>query len=267
MARQCIRGAPSRSAWRAGHGFKTDDPLARSMSILDAARRLQKACAGLDLGVPYVYDPLDYAWDAHATYAERYGAGRKRVLLVGKNPGPHGMGQTGVPFGDVQYVRDWMGIRAPPRQPARLHPKRPITGFETKRREPSGSRLYGWAQERFGPAERFFSGHYIVNYCPLLFFDEAGKNLTPPQLGKRRMEEVYAVCDEHLADVIAAAQPEFVVGIGAFAQDRARLVVDRSGARAKVGTILHPSPASPLANKGWAPQAEAQLRALGVPLP
>ena len=234
------------------------------MSMLEAARRLQAACARLDLGVPYVYDPLAYAWDAHAEYASRYGAGRKRVLLVGMNPGPHGMGQTGVPFGDVRYVRDWMGIQAPPRQPARLHPKRPVTGFETKRREPSGSRLYGWAQERYGTAERFFAQHYVVNYCPLLFFDEDGRNLTPPQLGKARMEEVYAACDAHLAHAIRAAAPEFVVGIGAFAEERARLVVERHGLSAKVGTILHPSPASPLANKGWAPQAEAQLRALGV---
>lgn len=234
------------------------------MSLLAVARKLRDACDGLDLGVPYVYNPLTYAWDAHAQYCERYGAGRKRVLLVGMNPGPHGMAQTGVPFGDVRYVREWMGIAAPPRQPARVHPKRPITGFETTRREPSGSRLYGWAQGRYQTADRFFAEFFIVNYCPLLFFDEAGKNLTPPQLGTRKMEDVQAACDEHLAGVLRALQPEFVVGVGAFAQARAKLVVEASGAAAKVGTILHPSPASPAANRGWAPQAEAQLRALGV---
>jgi single-strand selective monofunctional uracil DNA glycosylase len=31
--------------------------------------------------------------------------------------------------------------------------------------------------------------------------------------------------------------------------------------------IPHPSPASPAANRGWAPQAEAALRAIGVALP
>lgn len=239
-------------------------PVGRRVSLLAVARQLRDACDQLDLGVPYVYNPLAYAWEAHAQYCERFGAGRKRALLVGMNPGPHGMAQTGVPFGDVRYVRDWMGIAAPPRQPTRIHPKRPITGFETRRREPSGSRLYGWAQERYQTAERFFDEFFIVNYCPLLFFDEEGKNLTPPHLGKRRMEEVHAACDRHLAGVLRALQPEFLIGIGAFAQERARLVAQAVGSSARVGSILHPSPASPAANRGWAPQAEAQLRSLGV---
>lgn len=237
------------------------------MSLVGAARTLRDACDKLDIGVPYVYNPLAYAWDAHAEFCERYGGGGKRALLVGMNPGPHGMAQTGVPFGDVPFVRDWMGICNPPAQPARVHPKRPVTGFETRRREPSGSRLYGWAQARYGSAERFFSEFFIVNYCPLLFFDDAGKNLTPPQLGKRRMEEVHAVCDEHLAAALRALDPDHLIGIGAFATERARLVAEGIGSRARVGTILHPSPASPAANRGWAPQAEAQLRALGILVP
>lgn len=242
-------------------------PLSRQVELLEAARRLRDACDALELGVPYVYNPLAYAWDAHRQYCERFGGGRKRALLVGMNPGPHGMGQTGVPFGDVRFVRSWMGIHAPPTQPVRMHPKRPVTGFETRRREPSGSRLYGWAQERYGSAERFFSEFFIVNYCPLLFFDESGKNLTPPQIGKRRMEEVHARCDEHLAAVMRALAPELVIGIGAFAMERARLVAGLAGSDVRVGSILHPSPASPAANRGWAPQAEAQLLALGVPAP
>lgn len=237
------------------------------MSLLAAARTLRDACDRLDLDVPYVYNPLAYAWAPHAEYVERFGSGSPRALLVGMNPGPHGMAQTGVPFGDVGFVREWMGIRAAPAQPARVHPKRPITGFATRRREPSGSRLYGWAQARYGAPERFFADFFVVNYCPLLFFDEAGRNLTPPQLGKRRMEELYAACDAQLEAVVRSLRPERVIGVGAFAEARARLVVERMGSAVTVGSILHPSPASPLANKGWAPQAEAQLRALGVVLP
>jgi len=234
------------------------------VSVLAAAKRLGERCDGLALDVPYVYNPLDYAWDAHALYCERFGRGTRRALLVGMNPGPHGMAQTGVPFGDVVFVRDWMGIHALIRQPARLHPKRPITGFATKRREPSGSRLYGWAQERFGTAERFFGEFFVVNYCPLLFFDAEGKNLTPPQLGRARVEAVEKVCDDHLAEVVRALRPEFVVGVGGFAREKAEIAVATAGSSAKVGTVLHPSPASPAANRGWARQAEEQLRALGV---
>lgn len=234
------------------------------MSLLAAARALRDACDSLETGVPYVYNPLRYAWNGHAAYLDRYGAKPRRTVLVGMNPGPHGMAQTGVPFGDVTIVRDWMGIIATHEQPANPHPKRRIDGFACTRREPSGSRLYGWARERYGSAEAFFGEFFLVNHCPLLFFDEAGKNLTPPQLGRRKMEEIYALCDEHLAAVVQTLRPQFVVGVGAYATERAQLVVDKTGHPAKVGTVLHPSPASPAANKGWAPQAEAQLRALGV---
>jgi single-strand selective monofunctional uracil DNA glycosylase len=238
------------------------------VSLLDAARELRDALADARVPrAPYVYQPLAYAWDAHARYARAYGAGRKRVLLVGMNPGPWGMGQTGVPFGDVVYVRDWMRVTGELAPPARLHPKRPVLGFASKRREPSGSRLYGWAQARFGDAGAFFRDHYVVNYCPLLFYDEAGRNLTPDKLPG--LEAVEDACDRHLAAAIRASRAELVVGVGAYAEGKARAVVERAGLAddVRVGRILHPSPASPAANKGWAAQAEAQLRALGAKLP
>ncbi|HUR69346.1 MAG TPA: uracil-DNA glycosylase family protein [Candidatus Thermoplasmatota archaeon] len=231
------------------------------MSVLEAAKTLRDRCDALDHLAPYVYNPLRYAWGAHAKYAETFGKGKRRALLVGMNPGPWGMGQTGVPFGDVVYVRDWMGISGEHAQPARAHPKRPVTGFACARREPSGSRLYGWAQGRYGAAPAFFERFFIVNYCPLLFFDEAGKNLTPPQLGAKAVEALETACDAHLDAVVRALAPEIVVGVGRFAEERARRVV---GDRARIGRVLHPSPASPVANKGWARQAEEQLGGLGA---
>lgn len=244
----------------------TGRPSSRRVSVVEAARGLRDACDAVVLrGVPYVYNPLSYAWEPHQRYCERFGRSRRRTLLVGMNPGPHGMGQTGVPFGDVVWVRDWMGITGTAARPRREHPKRPVHGFATTRREPSGSRLYGWAQERFGSADAFFADFFIVNYCPLLFFDEEGRNLTPPQLRKAGgLDRLYAACDEHLAEAIRALRPEFVVGIGGFAEEKARAVVEAEGLDARVGTVLHPSPASPAANRGWAPQAEAQLRAMGI---
>lgn len=237
------------------------------MTLLEAAARCRDACDKIVVpGVPYVYDPLQYAWDPHRAFVERYGdAGRGgRVLLVGMNPGPHGMAQTGVPFGDVTMVRDWMGITGRVERPPRLHPKRPVTGFATTRREPSGARLYGWAKDRYGTAQRFFDAFFVLNYCPLLFFDADGKNLTPPQLPVASRVAIERACDAHLADAIRATRPRLVVGVGGFAEARARLVVEEAGLRVDVGRILHPSPASPEANKGWAKAAEAQLVALGA---
>lgn len=234
------------------------------MSVVRAAARLRDACDRLEIPVAHVYNPLAYAWAPHERYATRFGAAKKRAVLVGMNPGPWGMGQTGVPFGDVKMVRDWMGISGDVTRPKRSHPKRPVTGFRCTRSEPSGTRLYGWARERYQTAARFFEEFYVVNYCPLLFFDEDGKNLTPPQIGARAMQPVDQACDAHLVAVLEALDPLFVVGVGQYAEERARTVVAQRGLALKVGRVLHPSPANPLANKGWAAQAEAQLSELGV---
>ena len=58
--------------------------------------------------------------------------------------------------------------------------------------------------------------------------------------------------------------PTLVVGIGKYGEDRARAAL---GDSVKVARILHPSPASPAANRGWAEQVESQLESLGIELP
>lgn len=237
------------------------------MSVLAAAERLRDACDAIPRAAPFVYNPLRYAWAPHAQYVAKFGASAKRTVLVGMNPGPWGMGQTGVPFGDVRWVRDWMGISGMVEQPTRAHAKRPVQGFACARREGSGNRLYGWAAERYQSAGAFFADFFIVNYCPLLFFDEDGKNLTPPQIGPAKMRAVDEACEAHLGDVLEALAPLFVVGVGQYAEEQAAAVVAQRGLAMKVGRILHPSPASPAANRGWAAQAEAQLAALGIRLP
>jgi single-strand selective monofunctional uracil DNA glycosylase len=55
-----------------------------------------------------------------------------------------------------------------------------------------------------------------------------------------------------------------VIGVGGFAEKRARLAL--AGQPCVVGTILHPSPASPLANRGWSKAIEKQLGELGIEL-
>jgi single-strand selective monofunctional uracil DNA glycosylase len=240
--------------------------------LLDAAGALSRALARLRFPGPvaHVYDPHQYAWAPYDMYVRRYGAGAKRVVLLGMNPGPFGMMQTGVPFGEIAAVRDWMGIRARVEKPRHQHPKRPIEGFDCKRSEVSGRRLWGWAAARFGTAEAFFADWFVLNYCPLAFLEASGRNFTPDKLPAPLLAEVYAACDRHFAAALTALAPRWAIGVGAFAEKRIRAVVesdllDGEVARTiRVGQILHPSPASPAANRGWAAAAERQLAALGV---
>ncbi len=230
-------------------------------------RAANQLCATVDKlkfrsPVEFVYNPLRYAWPAHESYLRKFGSGPKRVVFLGMNPGPFGMTQTGVPFGEVAAVRDWLQIHAAIGKPAREHPKRPVEGFACPRSEVSGQRLWGLFAARFGKAKNFFRQHFVVNYCPLAFLERSGRNLTPDKLPGRETEALYAACDEHLRRIVGALQPEWLIGIGDFAERRARLLFAKSAPR--IGKILHPSPASPAANRDWAGQAARQLETAGV---
>jgi single-strand selective monofunctional uracil DNA glycosylase len=211
--------------------------------------------------VSHVYNPLEYAWAPHEQYLRRYGASRKRVVFLGMNPGPFGMVQTGVPFGEIAAVRDWMGIEAGVEKPAVENPKRPIEGFSCARSEVSGRRLWGLFAQRFGGADAFFADHFVANYCPLAFFDH-GRNLTPDKLPANETAALEAACDEHLCALVRSLEPEWLVGVGGFAEARAAEAL--RGMAVKIGRVLHPSPASPAANRGWAEAATKQLGALGI---
>jgi single-strand selective monofunctional uracil DNA glycosylase len=222
--------------------------------------------------VTHVYDPLAYAAEPHRRWLERYGGGPKEVLLVGMNPGPWGMAQTGVPFGEVTAVRDWLGLEGPVGRPPREHPKRPITGFATHRSEGSGRRLWGWVRDRWGEPDRFFERFFIHNYCPLVFMEASGRNRTPDKLPRAERQPLFAACDRALAATIDDLCPRWVIGIGRFAEERVREVAGgagggEAGAAPLVGRILHPSPASPAANADWGGQVERELGRLGVRVP
>ena len=213
--------------------------------------------------VTHVYNPLDYAWAAHRSFIRRYGTTRKRVIYLGMNPGPFGMAQTGIPFGAVPLVGDFLGIEERVGRPAVEHPKRPIQGFACKRREVSGARVWGTIRQHHGSAARFFRHAYMLAYCPLVFMEQSGRNRTPDKLSRRERDALYAVCDRHLRSVVAILEPDWVVGMGVFAERRARqALTGPSGPR--LAGILHPSPASPAANQGWARKVLAQLREQGV---
>ncbi|MFT4625296.1 MAG: single-strand selective monofunctional uracil DNA glycosylase [Myxococcota bacterium] len=220
--------------------------------------------AGLKFAEPvtHVYNPLVYARAAWDAYVSRYGAGPREVLLLGMNPGPFGMAQVGVPFGEIAAVRDWLGLHADVGKPPVEHPKRPILGFSSTRSEVSGRRLWGWAKDQYGTPEAFFERFFVVNYCPLVFMEASGRNRVPEKLPRAEREAVYAACDRALVRSVDAFSPKFVIGIGKFAAKKAAKVL--AGREVTIASVPHPSPASPLANRGWAPLMDQGLSDAGV---
>ena len=235
-------------------------------SPVAVARRLARNVDRCVFGPPVacVYNPLEYGFRAHRTYLERYCRQGAGVLLVGMNPGPFGMVQTGVPFGEVAAVREWLDIDEGVARPAIEHPKRPVQGFACTRSEVSGRRFWGWARERFVTPGAFFDEFFVWNYCPLAFMEASGRNRTPDKLPRHEREPLYDACDRALADIAAYVNPRLVLGIGRYSEQRARAVL---GETRPVHGVLHPSPANPAANRGWSPQFEQQLAGLGVAMP
>jgi single-strand selective monofunctional uracil DNA glycosylase len=238
--------------------YKTSDQL------IAAALDLSRQVGRLKFRSPvvHVYNPLDYAWKAHEEYLRRFGRGPKRIVFLGMNPGPFGMVQTGIPFGEIDAVRDWMKITAPIGEPKKQHPHRPIFGYDCARSEVSGQRLWKLFADRFGAAEKFFANHFVANYCPLAFLEASGCNRTPDKLPATESLPLFRACDRHLRRVLEVLESEWVIGIGAFAADRAREVLEKMPVR--IGQILHPSPASPAANRDWAGTATKQLEKCGA---
>ena len=239
-------------------------PTSTSKALTAAAWRLRQETARLKFAVPvtHIYNPLVYAWGPHSAYLRKFGARPKRIVFLGMNPGPFGMAQTGVPFGEVAAVRDWLKIECPVGHPPCAHPRRPVLGFACVRSEVSGRRLWGLFAERFGSPTRFFAAQIVMNYCPLAFLEASGRNRTPDKLPPSEKAALFAVCDRHLRAIVAVLQPEWVVGIGDFATQRAQRVFQESPL--KIGRILHPSPASPAANRDWQAVASRQLEEQGV---
>ena len=242
-------------------------PGNQSKAIIKAARILAHAVEHVRFEEPvrWTYNPLLYARVPYELYLGRYAASGKQAIFLGMNPGPWGMAQTGVPFGEIVSVREWLGIVGAVATPKRQHERVPVLGFECRRSEVSGRRLWGLMRELFGSAEQFSRHAFVTNYCPLLFLDEAGRNLTPDKIAKNDKVRLYSKCDRFLAVVIETLHPEWLVGVGAFATQRIRAVMQTlPGAAAGIISIPHPSPANPRANRDWASQARAVLEREGI---
>ena len=234
------------------------------MNLTDITDDLTAALSPMRFAPPvaHVYNPLTYAKAAHHQYLKRFGKAPKQVVLLGMNPGPWGMVQTGIPFGEVKAVRQWLRIDAPIDRPEVEHPQRPVEGYACRRSAVSGARLWGWARDTFGTPESFFDRFFVANYCPLSFMEVSGRNMTPDKLPVRERTPLLEACDTALRRVADCLQPQWVIGVGNFAEQRTRAAL-KDGAVC-VGRILHPSPASPLANKGWGVEVTRTLRDYGV---
>lgn len=234
--------------------------------LLAAADDLSSVVDALSFPPPvtHVYNPLVYARPSLELFLTRYANSAKRTVFLGMNPGPYGMTQTGVPFGEIAAVRDWMRIETTVGKPHRENPKRPVLGFDCTRSEVSGRRLWGLMAERFGKADDFFKHHFVLNYCPLVFMEEGGKNVTPDKLKTAEKEKLFSACDAHLRKALEILQPQWAVGIGGFAEQCLQRLDKKKSLSVKIGKMLHPSPASPAANRGWSEAAERQLKEQGI---
>jgi single-strand selective monofunctional uracil DNA glycosylase len=238
----------------------------RNMNLKTITDALLNDIHPLRFGPPvtYVYNPLEYARKPYEQYLNCYASPPKEVVLLGMNPGPWGMSQTGIPFGEVGAVREWLGIQAPVDTPPLIHPKRPIQGFNCERSEVSGRRLWGWAKRTFGTPERFFARFFVANYCPLQFIEASGRNRTPQNIRKTELKPLLHACDKALRLTIQYIKPRYVIGVGNFAEERACAAL--SGLNVIVSRITHPSPANPKANRGWDSLIVNELSALGIKL-
>jgi single-strand selective monofunctional uracil DNA glycosylase len=232
----------------------------------DIIDELIKALQPLQFSPPitHVYNPLIYARKAYDAYLERYAHPPVEVMLLGMNPGPWGMAQTGIPFGEIRTVKKWLSLRQSIDIPEHMHPKRPVTGLKCPKSEVSGRRLWGWIEKRFKTPERFFKRFFVANYCPLLFMEESGRNRTPDKIKIIERKPLLRACNAALQQTVDWLQPEFVVGIGQFARMQAEKAL--SGYPITIGQITHPSPANPKANQGWDQRVTQELKTLGIKL-
>ena len=209
--------------------------------------------------VAHATNPLNYAWQHHEQFLRNWGGLGAKTLLLGMNPGPWGMAQSGVPFGSTDIAKNQLQIKPYKlTTPENAHPKRPIVGLDLARQEISGQRLWSLMFDHYGDGESVFSNIFVVNHCPLLLLGESGKNLTPDNLPISVMKTVLNACDKHLQQVVEIMGIERIIGVGKYAEKRACLAFNAdktglgttaSGRKITISSCWHPSPASPLANR------------------
>lgn len=208
----------------------------------------------------FVYNPIKYAADMHLQFIERYAVEHTKILFLGMNPGPFGMTQNGIPFGEVSFVKDYFKFDGVIKHPKKELESRPIQGLDCPRSEVSGMRFWSLMRDHYGNCDALKGEIYVSNYCPLVFLEKTkrAKNITPDKLPKDVRTVITKLCDEYLWDTVDIIKPEILIGIGKFAEKKLK------NTQYPYSSILHPSPASPLANRGWAEAATKTLKELEI---
>lgn len=235
--------------------------------FLEAEKRLCQHLKMISFGEPvsHIYNPLVYAFETHLKFLKTFCTSHKTVLFLAMNPGPFGMSQNGVPFGEVSAVRDWFRISGNVQKPAREHPKRCITGLDCHRSEVSGSRFWGFFRKVCGTPEVFFRHCFVHNLCPLAFMSPTGRNITPPELRAEQRNALNQACDMALVETLNILHVKIIVCVGKFVESRVQSVLKNQGNNdIRVERITHPSPINPAANKGWDDTVYQQLKDIGI---
>ncbi len=117
----------------------------------------QELPAGIEVMNPFSGKPQAVEASS-AFYRKFYSDNRKRILILGINPGRFGGGVTGIPFTDTKRLREKCGIE--------------IEWTETH--EPSSVFVYE-VIEAYGGVERFYSDFYINSPSPLGFVKKTAR--------------------------------------------------------------------------------------------
>ncbi len=214
--------------------------------------------------IDFIYNPLNYAFEGFKCYVNKFVHENLRGLFIGMNPGPFGMAQTGIPFGEINHVKFWLGIdNLKIYKPENESKNYPVNGLNCTKSEISGKRLWGLFREKFITPENFFNKYFVINYCPLMFI--AGKNLTPDKLNINDRKILFEICDESLKNIVEILKPEFLIGVGKFAFERSEIAMKNKNKNKNIQVvkILHPSPASPL-SVNWGEKVTEQLKNYGI---
>ncbi|XP_069360808.1 single-strand selective monofunctional uracil DNA glycosylase [Maniola hyperantus] len=211
--------------------------------------------------VKCVYNPSIYARYTFEMYARKYCNTKKKIMFFGMNPGPWGMSQTGVPFGEISSVRDWLGIEGPVNKPPHEIRERPVDGFDCKRTEVSGKRFWGLLKTICGTPVKFFETSFVYNYINQQWMKSNGCNLTPGDFKVSEMEPLYNICDPIFVKILKLYEVEIIVAIGKFCETRAQKAIKKylPSSSIKILYLSHPSPRS-VNNNNWEQKALEELK-------
>ena len=229
----------------------------RIEKLVEVTKRFSEECSNQKVrlinenkNIEFAYNPLNYAWESHKTYLKNYGYLGATKIIMGMNPG-HGMGNTGIPFGCPEKVKNYLKIRdVKINKPKKIHPKRLVTGLECKKPEISGKRIWGLVEEIYGAPEKAFQNIFVLNHFPLWMFNSSGQNITPDKLSISSSKIIFEKCNRYLIDVVSILKIKRIICVGKYASRMAHKAVKNSDFQDLIiDEIPHPSPANPLANK------------------